>query len=212
MNREILAETDSQLADPNLSSTERTALKSSKFAIENAAPDNWYDVVTNVMPTNAIKNVVKKVGTKALGNAGDVAKGAEKMSVMPHPFSEGGTHITTSDKLELYKQRGATTYGPDTGLYVVPKKQADALLSKAKTRKDIEVGLGLKEGSLSDGKLIRVDIDNPLDRKLRLPDPKTGNEFHRPRTGLTTGNLNEAVIDAPTVGIKGARKSIVRGK
>jgi len=45
-----------------------------------------------------------------------------------------------------------------------------------------------------------------------MPDPATGNIHHRPGTGLTTGNLNEAVIDAPKIGIKGVRKSVVKGK
>ena len=42
-----------------------------------------------------------------------------------------------------------------------------------------------------------VDILSLFGINLRLPDPVTGNNFHRPNTGLTTRGINEAVIDSP---------------
>jgi hypothetical protein len=58
--------------------------------------------------------------------------------------------------------------------------------------------LGLQRGSLADGDIIRIDIPDPLARGLRLPDPTFPNPHHRAGTGLTTGNLSEAVVDSPS--------------
>lgn len=44
---------------------------------------------------------------------------------------------------------------------------------------------------------MRIDISDPFDRNLRMPDPSTGNVHHRPGAGLTTGNLHEQVMDTP---------------
>jgi hypothetical protein len=68
---------------------------------------------------------------------------------------------------------------------------------RATSRHDLEVALGLEQGALEGGLLVRVDVQDPLARNLRFPDPSTGNIHHRPGTGLTTGGLNEAAIDSP---------------
>ena len=115
--------------------------------------------------------------------------------IMKHPFSTNASHITTT--AQLARHPGSPTYGGSVGLYVSPSAQIDDILAKAKSRADLEVALGLEEGALSGGELVRIDIEDPLARKLRLPDPSTGNIHHRPNTGLTTKGLNEAVIDSP---------------
>ncbi len=127
-----------------------------------------------------------------------------------HPFSDGGTHITTTGALERYKSLGSKTYGsPDNGLFVAPKSDVDALLKRANNRTEVEVALGLKPGQLSTGNIVRVDVDNPLSKNL-IP-PTSGNEYFREGVGLTSGGLREGVIDAQRIGTKGVRKSIVRG-
>ena len=132
-------------------------------------------------------------------------------AIIKHPFADGGTHITTTSRLEFYKAKGSRTYGsPDGGLFVAPRSQIDNLLSGGASRREIEVALGLNENALQGGRLIRIDVDNPFSRGLRLPSG--GNIYHRPGTGLTTGNIYEGVIDAARIGTPGVRKSIIWGR
>jgi RHS repeat-associated protein len=148
-------------------------------------------------------DTAKAGGLLAEGTLGDAS------ALMRHPFADGGTHLTTTESLEYFKSIGSKTYGsPNDGLFLAPKSQIDDLLAKGVSRKDIEIALGLREGTLEGGRLVRIDVDNPFKRGLRLPT--TGNRFHRPGVGLTTGNLNEGVIDAVKIGSRGVRKSIVR--
>jgi hypothetical protein len=128
---------------------------------------------------------------------------------MRHPFARGATHITTTEALAQFGH--SPTFGGPSGLYVSPSDQIDTLLQRATSRHDIEIALGLDEGTLQNGFLVRIDIEDPLARNLRLPDPATGNRHHRPGTGLTTGGLNEAVIDSPLKTDERVRKHITGG-
>jgi hypothetical protein len=112
-----------------------------------------------------------------------------------HPYAGGGSHLTTTDKLDNYPD--SPTYGGPDGLYLAPENQISELLKNSSERAEMEVKLGLESGSLEGGELVRIDVPNALDRNLRLPDPKTGNIHHRPNTGRTTGDLIESVIDSP---------------
>lgn len=148
---------------------------------------------------------VSELGLLAHNNCGN-----QNTSLVVHPFSGGGTHITTTARLERFRDLGSRTYGsPDFGLFIAPRNQVDDLLSRASSRHEVEIALGLAEGALSGGKLVRIDVDDPFSRVLRLPTE--GNEFFRPGTGLTTGNLNEGIINAPKIGTRGVRKSVVSG-
>lgn len=71
----------------------------------------------------------------------------------------------------------------------------DSLFQRAISRADLEVALGLPKGQLQGGRLKRIDIKNPLQYNLRLPEK--GNDFFRKGVGLTTDNLNEDIIDSP---------------
>ncbi len=123
------------------------------------------------------------------------ARGSGETALMRHPFSDGGSHITTTARLARFL--ASPTYGGPSGLYVSPLHQVDEILLRATSRHDLEVALGLEQGALEGGLLVRVDVQDPLARNLRFPDPSTGNIHHRPGTGLTTGGLNEATIDSP---------------
>jgi RHS repeat-associated protein len=114
-------------------------------------------------------------------------------SLMEHPFASGGSHITTTRQLGQFP--GSSTFGGPGGLFISPSSQIDRLLGSARSRGDIELGLGLRGGSLEGGSLVRIDLTNPFERNLR--QPTSGNLHFRPGTGLTTGGLYEGLIDSP---------------
>ena len=109
-----------------------------------------------------------------------------------HPFSGGGTHITTSARLAAHAE--SATFGGPSGLFLAPTRQVDALLASGASRSQIEIALGLNEGALSQGALMRIDVANPFARNLSLPT--SGNMFFQPG-GLTWGGLNEGIISSP---------------
>lgn len=115
--------------------------------------------------------------------------------LMVHPFSGGGTHITTSARQAAHA--ASATFGPQTGLFLSPTRQVDSLLASGASRSQIEIALGLNEGALGHGTLMRIDVANPFARNLSLPtSANKPNIFFRPG-GLTWGGLNEGVITSP---------------
>lgn len=112
--------------------------------------------------------------------------------LMVHPFSGGGTHITTSARLAAHAE--SATFGGPSGLFLAPTRQVDSLLASGASRSQMEVALGLNQGALSQGTLMRIDVANPFARNLSLPT--SGNTFFRPG-GLTWGGLNEGIITSP---------------
>ncbi len=127
-----------------------------------------------------------------------------------HPFSGGGTSVTTTGTLERY-ETVSETYGASTGLYVAPTSEVEALLESGATRSEIESALGLRPGQLSNGDIVTIELKDALDRGLRLPDPATGNLLHRPGTGMTSGGLHEAVVDAVSKSDASAIISVLEG-
>jgi hypothetical protein len=113
--------------------------------------------------------------------------------IVIHPFANGGTHVTTSARLSAHAE--SATFGGSSGLFVAPTGQINQLLASGASRSQIEVSLGLSQGALAKGNLMRIDIADPLSRNLTLP--KTGNEFFRPGSGVTWGGLNEGIITSP---------------
>lgn len=137
------------------------------------------------------------------------AYGTTGTAIILHPFSGGASHITTTKQLNEYA--ASRTYGdPEKGLYVSPSRQVDALLASGASRSQIEMALGLRPNALAGGTLVRIDIANPFARNLSLPT--SGNAYFRPGTGLTTGNLNEAVIRSPLKTDPGIRLSPIIGR
>jgi len=126
-------------------------------------------------------------------------------------FSSGATHITSGKKLDELVEAGKTeTIGNPRQLYVLPTYQADKLLNrKGVTKADIEKTLGLDSNSLvkEPGPVTRFDIRNPEKRNMRMPDPATGNQYHRPRTGLTAGGQTERVINTPKLNDPGVTRT-----
>jgi hypothetical protein len=112
-----------------------------------------------------------------------------------HPFSSGASHLTTTEQLARFP--GSPTFGGPDGLFVAPSDQIDALVARSKSTTELEQALGLPPGQLSGGDLVRIDVGNPFERNLRLPDPAMGNAFHLPGAGFTNGLINEGVIDSP---------------
>lgn len=195
-------DTYSTITDPCATTTEMF-VAGTLFLAGAALPGGGYSQLDNLGKVGA-KEVVG-----VLDNASVAARGGSELMV--HPFSGGGTHITTSTRLDFYKARGSRTYGsPDDGLFLASRSQVDSLLSSGASRSQIEVALGLNQNSLQGGRLIRIDVANPFDHGLRLPSG--GNIHHRSGTGLTTGNIYEGVIDAPRIGTGGVRKSTIGGR
>jgi hypothetical protein len=162
----------------------------------------------NVQPTRAEKQLLFKPA--AGDNVGSMLRGGgdgKGNELVIHPFSVGASHITTTLRWNRFPD--SPTFGGPQGLYVAPKDQIDRLVKNSNSRRDIELMMGLEKGALDGGDLIRIDIDDPFSRNLRIPDPLTGNIFHRPGTGLTTGNINEAVIDSPLKGSSNVTTSII---
>jgi len=69
--------------------------------------------------------------------------------VIVHPFANGASHITTSSEIARFP--GSPTSGGPSGLYMAPENEMDALLARSKSRRDLEVALGLVEGPLEGG-------------------------------------------------------------
>lgn len=125
--------------------------------------------------------------------------------LIPHPFSSGGAHITTTERLARFLD-SPTLGGPD-GLFVAPADQIDNLLENAANRAYIELYLGLERGALDGGDLVRFDVADPFSQNLRLPTD--GNIHFRPGAGLTTGNLNEGIINSPLLSDPRVTRSII---
>jgi hypothetical protein len=125
-----------------------------------------------------------------------------------HPFSGGGTHITTSARLATHAE--SATFGGPGGLFLAPTKQVDALLASGASRSRLEVALGLDQGALANGTLMRIDVGNPFARNLSLPT--SGNDFFLPGRGLTWGGLNEGIITSPLKADPGISMTPILGR
>ncbi|QNB08849.1 LysM peptidoglycan-binding domain-containing protein [Herbaspirillum frisingense] len=97
-------------------------------------------------------------------------------------------------------QRNLDKYGPaqaDGTSFVMTNQQADQLLrSTGGNARAMEQALGLPDGFLNDNALVRVNIPNPRELNLRVPNGNEAgaNDLWIPGGKLPTGNL-EAVID-----------------
>gem|GEM_PF-4120746 len=162
------------------------AVKGVVKGIVNAFPTA---TVIRTLPTPAPK--LPDVETKWVDL--NVPDAKTENGLMVHPFSGGGTHITTSVSLATHTE--SATFGAADGLFLAPTRQIDGLLASGASRSQIEITLGLNQGSLAQGTLMRIDISNPFARTLSLPT--SGNIFFRPGLGMTWGGLNEGIITSP---------------
>ena len=154
----------------------------------------------NLTVADAHTFFVGNEGDDAVPNASVSAVDSPANEIIVHPFSDGGSAITTQRNLDIFADpKKFPNHGPDTGQFITPSRDLDRLLQNSQNRADIERQLGLGQGQLDNGTpLIRIDIPDPLNRNLRTPDPATGNEFHMPNSGRTPGGQREAVIDPPS--------------
>jgi len=82
----------------------------------------------------------------------------------------------------------------DGTTFVLPKNEADAMMSKGADY--LENALGLPTGYLDGNNLLRLDVSNPRDFNLRVPSGNEAgaNDLWLPAGKLPTGG-NEAIID-----------------
>ncbi len=107
-------------------------------------------------------------------------------------FEGGGTRFMLKSNLEKY--------GPaqkDGSSFIMTKAQADKLMQSAGgNARAMEDALGLPQGTLESGQLVRVDVPSPKQLGLRIPSGNEAgaNELWIPGGKLPNGNL-EAVVD-----------------
>ncbi|KAF0813533.1 hypothetical protein IGB42_01884 [Andreprevotia sp. IGB-42] len=107
-------------------------------------------------------------------------------------FDDGASRFMSEANLKQYgpAQRDGTSF-------VMPKAEADALLTRAAGDKTVMTeALGLKKDFFDTDKLVRVDIPKPRELNLRVPSGNEAgaNEFWIPGGKLPTG-ANEAIVD-----------------
>lgn len=107
-------------------------------------------------------------------------------------FDGGATRFMLKSNLDKY---GVAQ--KDGSAFIMTKAQADALVESAGgSARAMEEALGLPEGTLESGQLVRVDVPAPRDLGLRIPSGNEpgANELWIPGGKLPNGNL-EAVAD-----------------
>jgi uncharacterized protein RhaS with RHS repeats len=107
-------------------------------------------------------------------------------------FDAGASRFMTASNLNKYGpgQRDGTSF-------VMPKSEADTLMSQAKGDKlALADSLGLPRTMLDSNELVRVDFNSPRDLGLRMPSGNEAgaNEYWIPGGKLPDG-ASEAIID-----------------
>ncbi|WP_158612041.1 hypothetical protein, partial [Paenimyroides tangerinum] len=110
-------------------------------------------------------------------------------------FEEGGAYLVPKKALDDY---GRDLIGrPDNSQFIMSKSEMDNLLLKANGNlTHIETELGIPPGLWKDKELVRIDIPNPKNLKLRMPSGNEGgaNDLWLPG-GLLPKGYKEAVIN-----------------
>lgn len=95
-------------------------------------------------------------------------------------FKDGASYLVSDDTYNSYIRgknylgRDGNTENPGGALFCIPKEEMNKVLEESGGDIDkIEDSLGLERGSLGDGPLHRVDVDNPMSHNIRMA---TGNE------------------------------------
>ncbi|WP_096288388.1 hypothetical protein [Mycobacterium ahvazicum] len=111
-------------------------------------------------------------------------------------FAEGATRFMPESNLEKYgiAQRDGTSF-------VMPRSEADAMINGSKGGpRAMEAELGLPEGFLDSNSIVRIDISDPSEFKLRIP---SGNEAGANDQWIPGGRLpngaSEAVVDGKDI-------------
>ena len=108
----------------------------------------------------------------------------------------GGSYLLSNNAYEDYVQ-GKQLIGRSDGQFMTPSNQMDSLLQNYPNNpREWESQLGLKEGSLGNADIRRVDVFNPNDYEPRLPTQNLSgaNDKFIPG-GKTPGGQDECVIN-----------------
>ena len=111
-------------------------------------------------------------------------------------FQNGGSYLLSEENYDFYIA-GKENIGRPDGQFITPSTSMDEMLEQhPNDPRAWEEQLGLKEGSLGDNNIYRVDINDPSAYNIREPeaDMSGSNEFFT-GTGKTIGGMDEAVID-----------------
>ncbi|MCM1159578.1 MAG: hypothetical protein NC300_12950, partial [Bacteroidales bacterium] len=113
-------------------------------------------------------------------------------------FDSGASYLLSRDNYEYYIcTKGTGLVGRPDGQFVAPVSEMDDVLLQADNNPRImEELLGLDSGSLGESP-VRVNILNPKDYDLRLPDASMSgaNDNFVPGAGKTSGGVSEGVIN-----------------
>ena len=110
-------------------------------------------------------------------------------------FDDGASYLAPKDALDRF---GRNPVGRPDGQFVMSKNEMDDLFDKADGDLSIiEKELGIPSGLWKDKELVRIDIPNPKESNIRIPDGNEGgaNELWLPGGKLPNG-YSEAVLDA----------------
>jgi hypothetical protein len=114
-------------------------------------------------------------------------------------FSDGAAYLVPKDVLDRF---GRDRLGRNDGQFVMAKPEMDALLKKAGSDMTvIETELGIPAGAWKGRPIVRIDIANPRELRLRMPSGNEGgaNELWLPGGFLPNG-YREAVCDPIVIG------------
>ena len=119
------------------------------------------------------------------------------MSGTSADFSKHGASYLISEENYDRFIAGHETIGRPDGQFCIPQNQMDDLISNyPNDPQEWEKQLGLNEGSLGDGDIKRVDVQEPANHNLRPPsaDMSGANDKYL-GTGKVPGGQDEAVMD-----------------
>ena len=117
-------------------------------------------------------------------------------------YSNGASYLMSRENYDRYYAGNPYEYlGRDNNLFVAPSGEMDQLLAEyGDNPRMLENKLGLGEGALGNGEIMRVDIPNAKDYPMDPPGYTTpgSNDNYIPG-GKTSGGISEAVMhDVPT--------------
>jgi hypothetical protein len=114
-------------------------------------------------------------------------------------FADGASYLVPKDILDRF---GRDRLGRSDGQFVMAKQELDALLLKAEGKIEyIEKELGIPAAAWKDRQIVRIDVANPRELRLRIPSGNEGgvNELWLPGGYLPNG-IKEAVCDPIEIG------------
>lgn len=108
----------------------------------------------------------------------------------------GGSYLLSDENYEKYVN-GLNNIGRDDGQFMIPSNQMDELISNHPNNPRVwENQLGLRDGSLGELDIHRVDVYNPREFSPRLPTSDlSGSNDKFIEGGKTPGGQDECVVN-----------------